>query len=123
MINIVTILLLFACLVAYEYIRDLRRDLKDARTHADDAWRLYEKLDRELREMKGQPLPAERVTPEQEPKKERQGFVPGAIGRTAILDREFGQRDDDEMRRPANTPSRDEIVAAIQEATNGDGLG
>lgn len=121
----ITVLLIFACLVAYEYIRDLRRDLKSAREVGEEGWRQYERVDRELRILKGQHVPSEPMLPEPEQKRP-QGFQPGAIGRTAILTRDFVQqretRDDEALRRPANTPTQADIAQAAREAVNGDGL-
>src|SRR6476620_10522554 len=48
-----TILLFFACLLAYEYIRDLRRELTAAKADARSAWHLYEIASRELSNLKG----------------------------------------------------------------------
>jgi hypothetical protein len=122
--TIITILLLFATLVTYEYIRDLRRDLKSARELGEEGWRQYEHAIEELRKAKGLPAHKERLLPEPEEKKD--GFQPGLVGRTAILTRDFGQiretRDDDGMRRPAR-PTSAEIAEAAREAVNGDGLG
>jgi len=125
MINIVTILLLFATLVAYEYIRDLRRALKNERACTRSALMAYENTYHELCALKGVQAPPRELThdPEtDEPKRRRDhnGFRPGAVGLTAILHREASEgRIDDTLRRPGSaTPSPEAIAAAIREAEN-----
>ena len=125
----ITIVLIFACLVAYEYIRDLRRDLKDSQAEAKRAWRLYDNTNRELCAIQGKPVPAPYFEEDRQPakKSENEGFRPTGIGPTVINDRERRRtRQDEADREPrfANramlahrSPSPDEIAAAARAAT------
>ena len=134
LVSIIAILTVFGALVAYNYIRDLRRDLRSARDEALTAWRLYDNTNRELCELQGKPVPApyfQERRGQNSQEKPGQGFHIGAVGPTAIVDREQRRtRADNEMRQPAfanpgvltgrSTP--EDIAAAAREATNGDGL-
>lgn len=120
-----TVLLLFACLVAYEYIRDLRRDLKSAREDAKRAWKIYERTNNDLLTLQGKPVPTEPFFPEehkppQDDEKRSRGFRPGRVGPSAILDREMEEgRIDGGMRTPAGYPAtQEQVLAAIKDAKN-----
>lgn len=103
----ITVLLVFACLVAYEYIRDLRRDLKDERSINREGWRQYERVDRELRTLRNQPLPTESMFGDEQqsdPKKTSSApFMPTGIGPTAINDREL-RREIEQEAKNADPP-------------------
>lgn len=133
-----TILLLFACLVAYEYIKSLKTDLKIARSERDNYKRAYINTDRELRDLKGLPTPANYYgteAPEREAREEpetAEGFTPRGIGPTAIIDRERRREQSDARDREprfahpgvlgGRAPSSDEIARAARAAADGDNL-
>jgi len=123
-----SVLLIFACLVAYEYIRDLRRDLKSAREEAKAAWKIYERTNNELRALQGKPpqapfFPEDTKKAEPEDEKREQGFRPRTVGPSAILDREMQEgRIDAGMRTPAGyPPTQEQVLAQVREAkSNGE---
>jgi len=86
---ILAVLIVFATLVAYNYIRDLRRERDAARENADTAWRLYEQTDRELCALLGRSVPTQTLADAKQPPRQSRGFRPTAIGPTAIRDREL----------------------------------
>lgn len=124
----ITILLLFACLVAFEYIKDLRRDLKASKLNADTGWRLYEGTHRELLVAQGKPVPSERTFPEDSDERQTKP-VPefmGGIGITAIRNREQYEREQTERKSEPRfaspgtlNPDLADIQSAAREATNG----
>jgi hypothetical protein len=124
------ILLAFAAVVVYDYIRDLRRDLRAERQNIATAWRLYENANRELCAVLGKKAPPS-LFESPEPKDEAEhaastAFRPAGIGPTAINDRELQrERSQAKEREPrfANVgvltgrqPSESDITAAATEA-------
>ena len=121
LVSIIAILTAFIVVVVYNYISDLRRDLRSARDEAQTAWRLYDNTNRELCATQGKPVPASFFPePQKNEKLKDPGFRVGTVGVTAINDRERRrERADHELRRG---PSPADIAAAAREAVNGDGL-
>lgn len=130
LLTIIIVLLVFSCLVTYHYIRDARRDLKNARENAKNAWRLYDHANRQLNAVTGKPAPsiprpapdAESLTP----------IVPlGEAGPSRILAREAVRRAQDAKQREpqfANIgvltnrqPTAEEIASAAREAIDDGG--
>ncbi len=97
----ITVLLIFACLVAYEYIRDLRRTNSNLITQLENLQRMLEAGS------KGLPVP-DPYFPEQRSKSQKDAgaapFVPTGIGPTAIADREL-RRDRAEAEKRAEAPA------------------
>jgi hypothetical protein len=132
-----TVLLAFACLVTYHYIQDLRGDVKRAEREKMDAWQAAAKLDAELRNLKGLPVP-DIYTPGQSREKDTGSapFVPTGIGPTAIADQELRRQQREEQQRHAEPafaspatlnpdlarrPTPEQIAAAAREAVGNHG--
>lgn len=134
--TITVVLLVFACLVTYEYIRDLRRSLKEALSNQRTAWRLYDAAQRELCAVLGKHVPKP-YFPEDQPREDEKPpssapFVPAGIGPTAINDREMRRSaEEKEKREPAfasksvltgRGPTRSDVAAAARRSVDGDSL-
>lgn len=131
----ITVLLIFACLVAYEYIRDLRRDRDRARADALTAWRLYDAATKGV--LAPDPYSPQDQRPTGSPKDaEAAPFVPTGIGPTAIADRELRREIAERKARTeeppfasaatlnpelARHPTTEAIRAAAREATRNNG--
>lgn len=89
LVAIIAVLLIFATVVTYHYLMDLRRDRTAAREQRDTAWRLYEASNRELCAMKGIATPDPYLPEDQQRKPTSSAFIPTGIGPTAINDREL----------------------------------
>lgn len=116
---IIAVLVVFACVVAYNYICDLRRDLKAAREDSDLAWRLYDQTNAELCAHLGKPAqPAiadARRNPHPRP---AHGFRPVAVGPNAIRDRELlrEREQEQESRAPLGGIHPNDVADAAREA-------
>lgn len=125
------VLIIFACLVAYHYIRDLRGELLSTRLERDNYRRAYINVDQALRDLKGVPTPAGyygEEHPPRETEKPVDGFRPQGIGPTVIRDREMRrERTETESRAPRfaskevltrRQPTPEEIAAAARKAAS-----
>jgi hypothetical protein len=125
-----TVLLAFACLVTYEYIRDLRRRLETSKADADTGWHMYNLSQKELPSVKGAGFDPYLPDSQRGQKDASTApFVPTGIGPTAINDREL-RRDLQEKKRhepvdvafdTARHPTPETIRAAAREALNNNG--
>ena len=126
LVTIIAVLLTFACLVAYHYIRDLRERLERSKDNARTAWRLYDAASRELSVIKGT-LTSDPYAPEPaEGKQNSSPFIPTGIGPTAINDREMRrerlEREKDYAPTPPDRhPSQEQIAAAARAASGNHG--
>lgn len=111
--QLLAITALFATVVTYNYIRDLRRELAASREDATGAWRLYDTTHRQLCALQGRPAPAQNFadTGEAASKTGSTPFMPAGIGPTAINDREM-------RRDQPKTPTGADVSAAAAAATN-----
>lgn len=132
LVSIIGVLLVFACLVAYNYIMDLRRERATARDEAKTAWRLYDASNRELAAVKGLPVPDPYftdTTANRNPQTQTSAsapFVPTGIGPTAISDRELRRERQEQAARTGDPeltrhPTAEQIAAAAREATRNNG--
>lgn len=110
---IITWLALFAILITYRYIMDLRQEVKRARAEAVTAWKIYETTNALLCGLQGKPVPASNFL-ESKPGEESgppRAFHPApAYGPTATAARE-------ELRAASRTPSPTDVASAATEAT------
>lgn len=112
--TLITWLALFAILITYRYVMDLRRDLKAARADVMTAWKVYEATNAQLCALQGKPVPAStapETTEDGRPLPAAFHAAP-AFGPTAIAARE-------ELRQASSrTPTPVDIASAATEATN-----
>lgn len=124
---VLTIVVLFACLVTREYIKDLRAANKKLKSENDTAWRLYDNAHRELCAMKGLPVSESYFSPK-EGESNQPPFSFSGIGITQIRDRELRQQREKESETQPRfdkstlaAPSEGEIVATARRASGNNG--
>jgi len=127
---IITVLAVFACVVAYQYIQDLRRRLETAQGDATTAWKLQKAAHAELCALKGRDVVDPYLPEPQNATRTAtfSTFVPTGIGPTAINDRELRRELSEQQRdyqpSPSETatarhPTNEQIAAAARAASNG----
>lgn len=114
--QLLAITALFATVVTYNYIRDLRRELAASREDATGAWRLYDTTHRQLCVLQGRAAPAANFADGEKPENATGSapFMPAGIGPTAINDREM-------RRDQPKTPSGADVSKAAAAATGNGG--